>query len=105
MTGPEPCCMSAAHGQRCDCTKMDAVRLAYGLLWNMHIDRRHPNLRVASDARTQLSNALSRDDKKRGIEMARDRLKAMKVTPPIYRVEDLFAALEARLAQIDEAPE
>lgn len=75
--------MSSAHGASCDCSKVAALALAYGLLWHMEIDRRDPNLRLASEARTQISNAISGDKtiRARGIEMARKRMKQMRIAP------------------------
>lgn len=52
-------------------TVADAVRLAYGLLWHMHIDRNDDNLRLASDARKALLAVLSKDDQLRGIDAAK----------------------------------
>lgn len=49
----------------------EAMALAYGLLWCMNIDRRDPDLRKASDARIALSNSMTMEQKKRGIESAR----------------------------------
>ena len=79
----EPCCIAAAQGAACDCSKMDALALAYGLLWHMWIDRRDPNLKLASEARTQISNATCGDKtiRARGIELARKRMKQMRVEP------------------------
>jgi hypothetical protein len=57
----------------------DSLALAYGLLWHMANDRRDPNLRIASEARMHLSNGLTREEKMRGIEAARERLGIMKV--------------------------
>jgi hypothetical protein len=48
-----------------------AAALAYGLLWHMEIDRNKHNLRLASDARKALLHALTADDRKRGIELAK----------------------------------
>lgn len=61
----------------------DASAMAYGLLWHMYIDRRDPNLRLASEARTQVSSALSMDVKGRGIADSRVRMKSMRVSPPL----------------------
>lgn len=49
----------------------EAVRLAYGLLWHMQIDRRDANLRLASDARLTLLSTLSKDEQADGIARAK----------------------------------
>jgi hypothetical protein len=48
-----------------------ALRLAYGLLWHMRIDRRDDNLRLASDARRALLAVLSKDEQADGIARAK----------------------------------
>lgn len=55
--------------------------LAYGLLWHMSIDRRQPNLAVASDARTQISNGLRVREMQGGIVAARNRITQMGFSP------------------------
>lgn len=43
------------------------VARAYGLLWQMEVDRNDPNLRYASDARQALLSVLSDDERSTGI--------------------------------------
>ena len=50
---------------------LDAALLAYGLLWHMHIDREDDNLRLASDARRALLEALSKEDQLIAIDRAK----------------------------------
>lgn len=47
------------------------IRLAYGLLWHMDIDRRSANLCLASDARRALEATLTREEKADGIARAK----------------------------------
>ena len=49
----------------------EAINLAYGLLWHMHIDREDDNLRLASDARQALLSVMTSDDKADGITRAK----------------------------------
>lgn len=49
----------------------EAVRLAYGLLWHMDIDRRDDNLRLASDARKALATVLTSGEQADGITRAK----------------------------------
>ncbi len=49
----------------------DSIRLAYGLLWHMQIDREDDNLRLASDARQTLLSIMSKHDQLRGIDLAK----------------------------------
>lgn len=55
------------------CGKSDAIASAYGLLWNMRIDNRDPNLALASSARMALLGVMSGDEQARGIRMAMGR--------------------------------
>ena len=48
-----------------------AMRLAYGLLWHMQIDREDANLKLASDARRTLASALGEADRYLGIDAAK----------------------------------
>ena len=67
------------------------LSMAWGLLWHMRIDRSDPSLLLASEARVQVGNLLTKDQKGRGIDAARDRMKTMRVDPPLID----FAAIEA----------
>jgi hypothetical protein len=50
----------------------DAVELAYGILWHMNNDLRSNEGRKAADARMALANVMSKDQRGRGIQAARD---------------------------------
>jgi len=92
----EPCCMSAAHDHKCTCSKQDEIATAYGLLWHMFIDRRDRNLLAASTARTHLSNVLTKEQKQRGIVLARERIRRMGHDPDaMLRDPDIQAAAAA----------
>lgn len=51
--------------------RFEAMRLAYGLLWHMNIDRSDPNLRLASDARRALLAVMSSEEMADGIARAK----------------------------------
>lgn len=59
------------------------LALAYGLLWNMKIDRSDPSLLLASEARRAVGGLLTMEQKAEGIDAARRRMKAMRVDPPL----------------------
>ncbi len=50
---------------------VEALRLAYGLLWHMQIDTTDDNLKLASDARQALLSVMSKDDQLLGIDAAK----------------------------------
>lgn len=50
---------------------LEALRLAYGLLWHMRIDTRDDNLRLALDARKTLFAVMSQEERRRGIDAAK----------------------------------
>lgn len=64
--------MAETSGPLSGLSEMNAAELAFGLLWHMRIDRRDPNLRLASDARVALGNAIGHTRKGRGIQAARE---------------------------------
>ncbi len=47
------------------------LRLAYGLLWHMEIDRADENLKLASEARRALFTVLTKDERADGIARAK----------------------------------
>lgn len=51
----------------------EQTALAYGLLWRMQIDRRDPNLCLASDARKTLLLMLNTEQQAQGISNAHSR--------------------------------
>ncbi len=61
----------ARHRINALATAPEAVRLAYGLLWHMRIDREDDNLRLASDARAALLTLLGKDEQVDGITRAK----------------------------------
>jgi hypothetical protein len=65
----------------------DRVALAWGLLWHMKIDRSDPSLLLASEARMRIGGLLTKEQKAAGIQAARDRMKLMRVEPPLIDQE------------------
>ena len=74
----------------------DRLALAYGLLWNMKIDRSDPSLLLASEARRAVGGLLTMEQKGEGIEAARRRMKVMRVDPPLIDKEVLEALWEGK---------
>jgi hypothetical protein len=74
----------------------DRLALAYGLLWNMKIDRSDPSLLLASEARRAVGGLLTMEQKAEGIDAARRRMKVMRVDPPLIDKEVLEALWEGR---------
>lgn len=77
-----------------DMIAADRLALAWGLLWHMHIDRSSHNLLLASEARRQVGGTLTKEQKARGIELARDRMKRMRVDPPLIDWKTIEAMWE-----------
>ena len=70
----------------------DRLALAWGLLCHMMVDRSDPSLSLASEARRQIGVVLTKEDKARGIEAARQRMQLIRVSPPLIDEDALRAA-------------